>query len=126
MLTRVRLGLRAFEWLPFPWRFSRLDLDARDDFLRRMEGSRFRLHHELLLLAKIFSTLGYAVVPEVEERIGFETSCRLADGTLPEPAGTAGRHRAPPATARNATWSSSARAPAARPRRRPWPRPGST
>ena len=25
MLIRVRLGLRAFEWLPFPWRFSRLD-----------------------------------------------------------------------------------------------------
>ena len=27
MLTRLRLGLRAFEWLPFPWRFSRLDLE---------------------------------------------------------------------------------------------------
>ena len=25
MLARIRLGLRAFEWLPFPWRFSRLD-----------------------------------------------------------------------------------------------------
>ena len=90
MLTRVRLGLRAFEWLPFPWRFSRLDADARDDFLRRMERSSFRLHHELLLLAKVFSTLGYAVLPEVEERIGIETSCRLADGSLPEPAGSLG------------------------------------
>ena len=29
-----RLGLRAFERLPFPWRFSRLDLAAREDFLR--------------------------------------------------------------------------------------------
>ena len=55
-----------------------------------MEGSSFRLYHELLLMAKIFSTLGYAVLPEVEERIGIETSCRLADGTLPEPAGTLG------------------------------------
>ena len=82
MLTRVRLALRAFEWLPFPWRFSRLDAEARDDFLRRMERSSFRLHHELLLLAKVFSTLGYAVLPEVEERIGIETSCRLADGSL--------------------------------------------
>jgi choline dehydrogenase-like flavoprotein len=90
VMTRIKLGLRAFEWLPFPWRFSRLDLAARDDFLRRMESSRFRLHHELLLMAKIFSTLGYAVVPEVEERIGIETSCRLADGTLPEPAGSLG------------------------------------
>jgi choline dehydrogenase-like flavoprotein len=90
MLARIRLGLRAFEWLPFPWRFSRLDAGARDDFLRRMEGSSFRLYHELLLMAKVFSTLGYAALPEVEERIGIETSCRLADGTLPEPAGTLG------------------------------------
>ena len=28
VLSRIRLGLRAFEWLPFPWRFSRLDLEA--------------------------------------------------------------------------------------------------
>jgi choline dehydrogenase-like flavoprotein len=90
VLTRIRLGLRAFEWLPFPWRFSRLDAEARGDFLCRMEGSSFRLHHELLLMAKVFSTLGYAVLPEVEERIGIETSCRLADGSLPEPAGSLG------------------------------------
>ena len=41
VLTRLRLGLRAFEWLPFPWRFSRLDPEAQEDFLRRLEGSRF-------------------------------------------------------------------------------------
>ena len=40
VLWRIRLGLRVFEWLPFPWRFSHLDLAARDDFLRRMEESR--------------------------------------------------------------------------------------
>src|SRR3954447_9384763 len=90
VLTRVKLALRAFEWLPFPWRFSRLDAEERDDFLRRMERSSFRLHHELLLLAKVFSTLGYAALPVVEERIGIETSCRLADGSLPEPAGPLG------------------------------------
>ena len=55
-----------------------------------MEGSRFRLHHDLLLMAKIFSTLGYAVDPEVEARIGIEISCALADGSLPEPAGSLG------------------------------------
>jgi choline dehydrogenase-like flavoprotein len=93
MLSRIRLGLRAFEWLPFPWRFSRLDAEARDDFLRRMERSSFRLHHELLLLAKIFSTLGYAVLPEVERRIGIETGCRLADGGIPEAAGSLGETR---------------------------------
>jgi choline dehydrogenase-like flavoprotein len=90
VLLRVRLGLRAFEWLPFPWRFSRLDPAAADDFLRRLERSRFPLHHDLLLMAKIFSTLGYAVAPEVEARIGTKISCALADGSLPEPAGSLG------------------------------------
>ncbi|HEY0390942.1 MAG TPA: GMC family oxidoreductase [Solirubrobacterales bacterium] len=90
VLARIRLGLRAFELLPFPWRFSRLDLLAREDFLRRMEGSRLGIHHELLLMGKVFATLGYAVAPEVERRIGFEASCRLADGARPEPSGTLG------------------------------------
>jgi choline dehydrogenase-like flavoprotein len=90
VLARLRLGLRAFEWLPFPWRFSRLDAGAREDFLHRMEGARLGLFHDLLLMAKVFSTLGYAVTPQVKERIGFETSCGLADGSLPEPAGSLG------------------------------------
>jgi choline dehydrogenase-like flavoprotein len=90
VLTRLKLGLRAFEWLPFPWRFSRLDPDSREDFLQHLEGSRLPFHHDLLLMAKLFSTLGYAVTPEVEERVGFEIGCSLADGSLPEPAGTLG------------------------------------
>jgi choline dehydrogenase-like flavoprotein len=90
VLTRLRLGLRAFEWLPFPWRFSRLDPEAREDFLLKLEGSRLSFHHDLLLMAKLFSTLGYAVTPAVQERIGFEIKCELADGTLPEPAGSLG------------------------------------
>jgi choline dehydrogenase-like flavoprotein len=90
VLTRVRLALRAFEWLPFPWRFSRLDQGAREDFLRRMERSRFGLYHELILMAKTFTTLGYAIDPQVEGRLGLETSCRVADGALPEPAGPLG------------------------------------
>jgi choline dehydrogenase-like flavoprotein len=90
ILLRVKLGLRAFEWLPFPWRFSRLDQAAAEDFLQRLEGSRLSLYHDLLLMAKLFSTLGYAVTPQVQERIGFEISCGLADGTLPEPAGSLG------------------------------------
>jgi choline dehydrogenase-like flavoprotein len=90
VLTRVRLGLRAFEWLPFPWRFSRLDPAAREDFLHRMERSRFSLYHELLLMAKTFTTLGYAIDPQVEKRLGLETSCRVADGSMPEPTGPLG------------------------------------
>jgi choline dehydrogenase-like flavoprotein len=96
VLTRVRLGLRAFEWLPFPWRFSRLDLTAREDFLRRMEGSRVGLYHELLLMAKTFTTLGYAVDPRVEERLGLVTSCQVADGSMPEPTGPLGDTEPPP------------------------------
>jgi choline dehydrogenase-like flavoprotein len=90
LLLRVRLALRAFEWLPFPWRFSRLDPAAREDFLARMERSRFGLHHELVLLAKTFTTLGYAIQPQVEARLGLEKSCRLADGSEPEPRGPLG------------------------------------
>jgi choline dehydrogenase-like flavoprotein len=93
VLLRMRLGLRAFEWLPFPWRFSRLDSESAEDFLRKLDSSRFSLHHDLLLLAKIFATLGYAVAPEVEERIGVEISCATADGSLPEPAGSLGDTR---------------------------------
>jgi choline dehydrogenase-like flavoprotein len=85
LLARIRLALRAFEWLPFPWRFSRLDLSAREDFLGRMERSRFFLHRELVLLAKTLTTLGYAADPRVEARLGIETSCRLADGAPPPP-----------------------------------------
>ena len=33
MLLQLRLGLRAFEWLPFPRRFSRLDQAGRERFL---------------------------------------------------------------------------------------------
>ena len=90
MLSRIRLALRAFEWLPFPWRFSRLDRRAREDFMSRMEDSRFSLFHELVLMAKTFGTLGYAVDPGVERSLGIETSCALADGSLPEPAGSLG------------------------------------
>ncbi|HEX5592476.1 MAG TPA: GMC family oxidoreductase [Solirubrobacterales bacterium] len=90
VLLRLRLGLRAFEWLPFPWRFSRLGPEAAADFLHRLERSRFPLHHELLMMAKILTVLGYTAAPEVEVRIGTEIGCALADGSLPEPAGSLG------------------------------------
>ncbi len=93
VLLRLRLGLRAFEWLPFPWRFSRLGTAAAGEFLSKLERSRLALHHELLMMAKILSTLGYAVVPAVEARIGTEIGCALADGSLPEPAGSLGDTR---------------------------------
>ncbi len=90
VLLRLRLGLRAFEWLPFPRRFSRMSPEQREQFLQRLQRSRSALKHDLLLMAKLFSTLGYAVTPQVKGAIGFEISCALADGTLPEPAGSLG------------------------------------
>lgn len=89
-LLRLRLGLRAFEWLSFPWRFSRLDLAAREDFLERMEGSSLRVHNDLLLMAKVLCTLGYAIAPEVKRLVGYDVSCAVAeseDSPRPVPPG---------------------------------------
>jgi choline dehydrogenase-like flavoprotein len=85
-LLRLRLGLRAFEWLPFPWRFSRLDLAAREDFLQKMEGSSLRIHVDLLLLGKVLCTLGYSIAPEVKQVVGYEVTCAAAEnGAVPPP-----------------------------------------
>ena len=94
-LKRLRLALRGFELLPFPWRFSRLDLGAREDFLARMEGSRFGPHRDLLLMAKVLSTLGYAVAPQVREKVGYSIRCALAEGGSPAPAAPLGDTSAP-------------------------------
>ena len=89
-LVRIRLGLHAIDWLPFPWRFSRLGPEAGGEFLQRMEGSRLDFHHQLLLMAKVLSTLGYAVSPQVQARIGSSHSCALRDGLLPQPTAALG------------------------------------
>src|SRR3954451_9496744 len=83
----VRLALRAFEWLPFPWRFSRLSLEARSEYMARMEGSRFSFYRDLLLLAKLLSMIGWARDERVRTAIGFEYSCAVAEGT-PTPSST--------------------------------------
>ncbi len=89
-LLQLRLGLRAFEWMPFPRRFSRLDQAGRERVLKRLEGSRLALKHDLLLMAKLFSTLGYTIAPEVEAKVGNDIRCALAGGERPEPAGALG------------------------------------
>ena len=43
----VRIALRVFEWLPFPWRFSRLSLEARSEYMSNMESSRFAVYRNL-------------------------------------------------------------------------------
>jgi choline dehydrogenase-like flavoprotein len=80
----LRLALRLFEWLPFPWRFSRLAVESRSDFLAKMERSRVGVYRDLLLLAKLLAMVGYARDPRVTAAIGIEARCAVREGT-PEP-----------------------------------------
>ncbi|HEY7121266.1 MAG TPA: GMC family oxidoreductase [Solirubrobacterales bacterium] len=82
----MRLALRVFEWLPFPWRFSRLSIEARGEYMAKMEGSRFALYRDLLLLAKLLAMVGWARDERVRKAIGFEYRCAVAPGApQPEP-----------------------------------------
>lgn len=82
-LRQVRLALRAFEWLPFPWRFSRASLDARERFLGDLERSRFSLHRDLLLLMKVLAGTHYCRDERVRLAVGYEERCELAPGEPP-------------------------------------------
>ena len=81
------MALRVFEWLPFPWRFSRLTVEARSEYMAKMEGSRFALYRDLLLLAKLLAMIGWARDERVRNAIGFEYSCAMAEGA-PQPPST--------------------------------------
>jgi choline dehydrogenase-like flavoprotein len=78
---QIALALRAFDWLPFPWRFSRASLDARMDFLARLEGTRRSLIQDLLLFLKILVGLGYGREPSVTAAIGYEMRCEVRNGS---------------------------------------------
>jgi choline dehydrogenase-like flavoprotein len=73
----VRLALRAFEWSPFPWRFSRASLEARQDFLRRMDESQSWIRQDILLLLKVLASSGYASDPRVRAAAGSTAGCRV-------------------------------------------------
>ena len=75
----VRLALRAFEWSPFPWRFSRASLESRQDFLRRMDESRSWIRQDLLLLLKVLIGSGYANDPRVSAAVGATATCVVAE-----------------------------------------------
>jgi choline dehydrogenase-like flavoprotein len=83
----VRLALIAFERLPFPWRFSRMSVEARSAYMSKMEASRFALYRDLLLLAKLLSMVGWARDERVRRAVGFEARCAMREGT-PQPAPT--------------------------------------
>jgi choline dehydrogenase-like flavoprotein len=83
----VRLALRVIEFLPFPWRFSRMSPAARSEYMAKMEGSRFSLYRDLLLLAKLLAMVGWARDERVRTAVGVESRCALAEGA-PQPAST--------------------------------------
>ncbi|HEX2436082.1 MAG TPA: GMC family oxidoreductase [Solirubrobacterales bacterium] len=88
-LRLIRLALRAFEWLPFPWRFSRASLDARERFLSDMERSRWSLRRDLLLLMKVLVGAHYGRDERVRAAVGYEERCEIAGDGRPEDPGDA-------------------------------------
>src|SRR3954468_1747268 len=80
-VAQVKLALRALEWLPFPWRFSHASLDARQDFLRRLERSSIPRSGDLLLFLKVLTGLGYGNDARVRAAVGYEMRCEVAGGT---------------------------------------------
>ena len=84
-VSLIRLALRSFEWAPFPWRFSRASLAARQDYLRNLDESANGLRDDLLLLLKVLTASGYANDPRVRAAVGSEATCRVAGEPPPPP-----------------------------------------
>ena len=80
-LRTTRIALRVFEVLPFPWRFSKMSLEAREQYLAKMESSRFFLYRDLLLLAKILAMVGYARDERVQKIVGYDSRCAMREGS---------------------------------------------
>ena len=78
-VRQIRLALRAFEWLPFPWRFSRASLEARQDFLARSEDSGSAIKRDLTLFLKVLTGLGYANDARVQAAVGYRSRCEVSD-----------------------------------------------
>ena len=90
---------------PFPWRFSRASLEARQDFLREVEESGSAFKRDLLLFLKVLVGLGYANDPRVQAAVGYRAACEVADPAplRPAPALAARRPRAAGPARRTAT-----------------------
>ncbi len=89
-LRVVKFALRAFEWLPFPWRFSRMSIEAREGYLAKLESSRVPPYRDLLLLAKILTMVGYARDERVRAVVGYEDRCAVREGAPEPPVGDLG------------------------------------
>jgi choline dehydrogenase-like flavoprotein len=83
-LSLIRLGIRTFDRLFPPRRFSRSSLERRTVILRRLAKARSPLHRELLMLLKALTTMNYARDERVRAVSGFEARCETA-GAPPPP-----------------------------------------
>ena len=81
----VKTGLWVFDRLPFPWRFSRSDLKARQDFIAKLEQANRPLLGELLVLLKVLTGLGYGNDAGVRASIGYEIACGIEGDDSPLP-----------------------------------------
>jgi choline dehydrogenase-like flavoprotein len=79
-LRQLQVALRVFEWLWFPWRFSRSSLEARQRLLAGLERSRLSLRRDLLLLIKVIAGTQYARDKRVRLAVGYRERCALAPG----------------------------------------------
>jgi choline dehydrogenase-like flavoprotein len=75
----IALGIRIFDWLSFPRRFSRADLKTRERLLQRMESSRFALRRELLMAMKALAMTNYCRDERVRIVVGEQSRCEVAD-----------------------------------------------
>src|SRR3954454_2402433 len=82
-VRQVKLALWVLELLPFPWRFSRASVDARQGFLARLEGSRLPFAADLVLFLKVLAGLGYGNDSRVRAAVGYEMRCAVSDGLPP-------------------------------------------
>ena len=84
-VRRIRLALFVFDWMSFPWRFSRSSLEARQDFLRKIDASPRAIHSNLLLFLKVLTGLGYGNHPSVREAVGYEARCGVRENASSPP-----------------------------------------
>jgi choline dehydrogenase-like flavoprotein len=81
----AKTGLWIFDRLPFPWRFSRSDLAARQDFLAKLEEANRPFLGELLVFLKVLTGLGYGNDAGVRASIGYEITCGVDGAESPLP-----------------------------------------
>src|SRR5262245_23567677 len=62
-----------------------MSVEARSEYMAKMEGSRFAVYRDLLLLAKLLAMIGWARDERVRSAVGFEARCAVREGTPPPP-----------------------------------------